>query len=678
MKPARVIGLVLVAAAISALAYLRFAPDGGHVTVPAGARPGQLSLHECSYSTERGNYAADCGTLVVPENRHDPRSRLIALPVTRVRAQVEHPGAPVFRLEGGPGLSNMKFAKASRFASSHDVVLVGYRGVDGSTQLRCPEVTSAREKSGDLLSEKSFSATAAAFSECAQRLESDGVDLGGYTLPERVDDLEAARRALGYGRIDLVSESAGTRTAMIYGWRYPSSIERSVMIGVNPPGRFLWDVKTTGEQIEKYAALCAKNESCSRRTPDLAASIHNAYQDVPDHWAFLPIEKGNVRAAGFFGLMNATTDGGGPLSGPMTIDGLLSANRGDASGEWLLSLMAQLFFPRAQMWGDVAAVGRSDASYARQLYATSQNRGSVIGAPGTDLVWAGGKLIDAWPASPDENEYTQVRDSNVETLLIGGQLDFATPPQNATRELLPHLPNGRQVVLPGLGHSDDFWSYQPAASSRLVNTFLDQGRVDQSLYRFTGVDFTPSGSHTMIAKIVLGAALGLAALALLSLAWLPWRVHRRGSLGPKASAAMRTLYPLVLGVGGWLGTALVVLATSSTVPIDSEWLVAGSVGVPVGLGIYWAWVRRDRSARTRTAGLAGALAGALIGALAGTAATGGLLAVITAIIGATAGANLSLIVLDIARERGAAQTTRGPAPEPPRRAAFESPAAQPR
>ena len=79
-----------------------------------------------------------------------------------------------------------------------------------------------------------------AFRSCAERLQADGVDLAGYSLPERVDDLEAARRALGYGRIDLLSESAGTRTAMIYAWRYPKSIHRSVMIGVNPPGNFLW------------------------------------------------------------------------------------------------------------------------------------------------------------------------------------------------------------------------------------------------------------------------------------------------------------------------------------------------------------------------------------------------------------------------------------------------------
>ena len=74
------------------------------------------------------------------ENRRDPSSRLIALPITRIHARSEHPGAPIFRLEGGPGKTNMKFPMASRFTDDHDVVLVGYRGVDGSTRLDCPEV----------------------------------------------------------------------------------------------------------------------------------------------------------------------------------------------------------------------------------------------------------------------------------------------------------------------------------------------------------------------------------------------------------------------------------------------------------------------------------------------------------------------------------------------------------
>ena len=117
------------------------------------------------------------------------------------------------------------------------------------------------EHSRDLLSEQSYRAVAAAYRSCADRLRSDGVDLAGYSIPEEVDDLEAARRALGYHQIDLVSESAGTRIAMIYAWRYPKSIHRSVMIGVNPPGNFLWNAKTTGEQIEPLCrALCPGGE----------------------------------------------------------------------------------------------------------------------------------------------------------------------------------------------------------------------------------------------------------------------------------------------------------------------------------------------------------------------------------------------------------------------------------
>ena len=122
---------------------------------------------------------------------------------------------------------------------------------------------------------------------------------------------------------------------------------------------------------------------------------------------------------------------------------------------------AQLMFPRAQVWGDVASIGRGDAAYAKRFFASGGNRGSVIGSPGTDLVWAGGRLLDAWPANPDENEYTHVQDTRVPTLLIGGALDFATPPQVAHRELLPHLANGREVVLPKIGHADDFWAYEP-------------------------------------------------------------------------------------------------------------------------------------------------------------------------------------------------------------------------
>ncbi|HEY6057718.1 MAG TPA: alpha/beta hydrolase, partial [Candidatus Limnocylindrales bacterium] len=357
--PIRIAALALIGLTVLGLAYLRYAPGEAPVSVAAEAKAGDLSLEPCSYTTESGSYAADCGTLVVPENRANAQSRLIALPVTRVRARSEHPGEPVFWLQGGPGRTNMQFSEASRIDGSHDVVLVGYRGIDGSSVLDCPEVIAALKHSSDYLAEASLRAYSDAYRACADRLQHGGVDLAGYTLAQRVDDLEAARVALGYDRIDLLGESVGSRIALVYSWRYPTSIHRSVMIGVNPPGHFLWDPQTTDEQIGHYATLCSRDDSCSTRTGDLAASMRRLASQMPNRWLFLPIKEGNVRLASFFGLVESTS-AAAPLSAPMTLDSWLSASQGDASGLWFLSFMADFVFPKSFVWGETAAISKSD------------------------------------------------------------------------------------------------------------------------------------------------------------------------------------------------------------------------------------------------------------------------------------------------------------------------------
>jgi len=102
----------------------------------------------------------------------------------------------------------MTFAQANRLAAQHDVVMVGYRGVDGSSVLNCPEVTAALE-------------TRTTSQSVAERV------LPGLRLvreaarairrrPRRLHVGGAGRRHRGrarrarYQRIDLLSESAGT------------------------------------------------------------------------------------------------------------------------------------------------------------------------------------------------------------------------------------------------------------------------------------------------------------------------------------------------------------------------------------------------------------------------------------------------------------------------------------
>jgi pimeloyl-ACP methyl ester carboxylesterase len=649
---ARIAALLVTIVLLTGLTYLGVSSSPETVSVSQGAHAGQLTMHPCTYPTENGGYRADCGTLVVPENRADPRSRLIALPVTRILARSSHPLAPIFHLNGGPGITNMTFPQANRLAAQHDVVMVGYRGVDGSSVLNCPEVTAALENSADFLGKASLSAYSQAFASCAQRLERSGVDLAGYTLEEQADDIEAARVALGYQRIDLLSESAGTRLGMIYSWMYPDSVDRSVMIGVNPPGNYIYSGAEIDQGIERYSALCAQQPACRARTGNLAASMQHTAAHIPSRWYFLPIKPGNVLVGTFLGLTESTSEAS-PLTGPMTLDSWISAAQGDPSGLWLLSEMAGLILPTSFTWGELASIAMTDAEPAERYFSSGADRGSIIGNPLAEFLWGAGGLVHAWPANPGENQYTSVQNSNVPTLLIGGTLDFQTPAQNATKELLPHLPNGHQVILSGLGHADDFDAYEPSASTQLLTTFYATGRVDTSRYTPNKVSFTPPSAQTSIAKDILGTVIGIVVLAALLLLWVALRVRKHGSAGRKTSVLARTIVPVVLGLGGFFGATLVVLTLWPALSLASELLRILAPSVPIALGLYLAWTHRDWDRATKSLGLLAAIAGALFGGWLGFTATSGLFALVTTTIGAAAGGNLALIVVSLVRERSA-------------------------
>jgi pimeloyl-ACP methyl ester carboxylesterase len=648
--PTRIVALAVIGVLMLGLAYLRFSPDDP-VSVPPGAKAGDLTLEPCTYETEQGEYSADCGTLVVPENRADPQSRLIALPVTRIRARSANPAEPIFALFGGPGLTNMDWPQASRFVEDHDFVLVGYRGVDGSSILDCPEVVSALQHSEDLIAEATARAFTEGFSSCAHRLRGEGVDLGGYTLPQRVEDLEAVRNALGYDRVNLISESAGTRTAMIYAWMHPERIHRSVMISVNPPGHYMWDPQVTDDQLEHYSDLCSQDEECAADTDDLAGSMRRVAADIPDRWLFLPIKEGNVRVSSFFGLVETTTEAA-PLAAPMVLDSWLSAADGDASGFWFQSFLADLFLSEPWVWGESISAGMQDAQAVDAYYAAGGDPGSILGNPVTDFVWGSGGVTRAWPENPARDVYTEAQPSDVETLLIGGTVDFAAPPVAATDELLPFLPNGHQVVLAELGHTTSFFAYQPEAGKRLINTFYDTGEVDDSLYERASVDFTPEVTYSALAKGILVSMVGFALVTILSVVWwMPRRVHKRGGFGPVGGTLLRSVYPLVLGFGGWFLGVLIILTTGLAIPLSNELLAVLGVGLPIGVSIYFAWVHRAWSSSTKRAGFLGAMSGAIVGAWLGFHSSTDLLALVTTIVGAAVGANLVLIALDISRDR---------------------------
>ena len=491
------------------------------VTVPEGAQAGHLSMEPYLYEVKSGmfssvEYEAERGTLVVPENRSDPNSRMIALPVIRIFTLGDNPTEPIFWLAGGPGQSNMKFSRLEGLLDDHDIIMVGYRGVDSSFVLDCPEVSDhIRNLPGDMLGDVALKNMSTAYSQCAQRLQNEGVDTNGYTVIEIIDDMEAARKALGYERVNLISQSYGTRLAMIYAWTYPESLYRSVMIAVNPPGHFVNEPEIIDKQIEYYANLFAEDPEYSARTDDLAQTIREISHNMPDRWLLFPLNAGMIKAATFESLGN-TSDAA------MVFDVWLAAAKGDYSGMALLTLAGPMMFAEATDWGDNAAkvVSVGDYDFLRD-YATEMNPpGSIIGSPRSIMADA----LRGWPANVIAEEYSQVQPSDVETFLVSGSIDLNTPAQFATDELLPYLDNGKQVILSEFGHSSDVWNLQPEAARHLFTSFFATGKVDTSLYTHNTVNFNAGlWSFPNIAKI----AVAIVVLIIAGLGVLIWFIVRK-------------------------------------------------------------------------------------------------------------------------------------------------------
>ena len=506
-----------------ALTFIAFSlACGGPTTarrVPEGAKADDLTLTRCKARTDSGSWVADCGTLIVRENPADAGSRLIALPIVRIRSTTGDSADPVFWLAGGPGLSNMKFKPPAALLSNHDFVMVGYRGVDGSSTLDCPEYARALHTPAPL-SARSLVTLRAALAQCLTRLQHMGFALARYTMREVVADMEAARAKLGYDRVNLLSESYGTRVAQIYAALHPARVHRSVMIGVNPPEGFVREPHTVDAHIQYYSHLCARDAACSARTSDLAETVRAVNRAMPRRWLCVPIDPDKVKLAAFVLLFNRK-------SAAMVFDAYTAAARGDPSGLALLSAAVDVVIPRAFTWGEMYAKAASaDLDTARNYEADMSPPDAILGSPLSLLQW-GSVDVRRWPIPFLPEELRRVQGSEVQTLLVSGTVDFSTPAALATAELLPALPHGKQVVLAEFGHTADLWNVNPRATERLLTSFYATGVADSSLYRYVAMDFQASPRLPTLAKVLLGFVSTLVVAALVAMWCVARWVHRR-------------------------------------------------------------------------------------------------------------------------------------------------------
>ncbi|MGD8626259.1 MAG: alpha/beta hydrolase [Anaerolineae bacterium] len=502
--------LILFLAVAAGLLAACGGPEGTEVSIPPGAEVGDLVLAPCTLSQAGVELAADCGVLVVPENRDNPGSWPIALPVRRFRAEGEAPVEPIFWFAGGPGNSNLNFWPGPGLLANHDVVLVGYRGIDGSRVLDCPEFSRVlrRSREGDLFSDASLDNLAAAAGACATRLQGEGVDLRGYNLAQVVADAEAVRQALGYERIDLLGGSFGTRVVQAYGYLHPEVVHRTAQLAPVVPGRAYFPAEEIDRILGLVADLCAQDEACSARSDDLAATMEAALEEMPGRWLIFRLDRGKV----LMGTWGQLYDRGGMAT---VVDAYLAAGQGDYSGFWGLQIGSNLTWPEIWPWGAFFA-HRFSAAYDPSVdyRDTIQPPGSILGSPANAPLVA----AEAWPYEPIAEELRRVQPSAVETLFVAGELDVAAPAQAVVEEMLPAYAQGQLVLLPGMGHNDVQSGRQPQALAQLLVTFFDSGQGDSTGYVYEAFDFEPPRRwlppSPLPARVKLIVAVGLAILLL--------------------------------------------------------------------------------------------------------------------------------------------------------------------
>ena len=419
----------------------------------------------------------ECGTLTVPENRQRT-GRTITLKLMVVRATQPARREAVFFMTGGPGTAATLSARLlarehAALAGTHDFVFVDQRGTGGSNPLRCAS------PAGPGL-QPMFSAEEAAM--CRETLAGTA-DLLAYTTTDAAADLEAVRRALNYGPIDLHGSSYGTRLAWTYAATFPGQARTLVLHGPAPPGFLIPLPFARGLDLALEGVVndCLADAECADRFPRLKSDVDAAFDRLRAGDARVTLEgqpetsfsRGELSEAVRYLLYSALDARRVPLL-------LTQAAAGD-------------YTPIAQWSANYRRALSRDLNEGMYLSVTCAEDIPFLKEPEIESATRDTKLGDyrarqqiaacgAWPRG--ESGLAEPKALKTPALILVGAYDPATPVESA-RAAAALLPDSRLVVVPHGAHSLNGLGIEDCIS-RMTTSFIAQGKP-------TAVDDTCAG-----------------------------------------------------------------------------------------------------------------------------------------------------------------------------------------
>lgn len=398
----------------------------------------------------------ECRALDVAENPNERADRKIPIRIMILRATAQRNDPdPLFVIAGGPGQAATEGSFFPRFFApvreTRDVVLIDQRGTGGSN----PLALDPSEEDFFVRPELNFPPE---WGRAALNALKARADLAQYTTARAVDDLDAVRRALRYGRINFYGTSYGTRVVQYYIKRYGDHVRSAVLKGVVPPEAniALSYGRNPQAALERLFALCAADSACRTAHPNLAADTKAVLArlgrapvtiETPHPKTAKPTGLVVTRGNFAFGIRSQMMSAAAFVKLP---DLIAQAARGDFS-QWAPYLAAVRKSYASDLYGGMtfSVIAAEDVPRLDDAAIRADAEGTFIG----DALARGfAELGGFWPKGAAPGDLFTPLSAKTPLLLVSGALDPATPPEGP-EAMLASLPNARHVVFAGGAHS---------------------------------------------------------------------------------------------------------------------------------------------------------------------------------------------------------------------------------
>ena len=227
---------------------------------------------------------AQCGQLIVPENRHKSTGKTISISVAIIPSVAQPPKhEPLFYITGGPGgdaMGDIEFLVPALNQDQNLIVLAQRGTLDAKPALLCPEIDAFDTKAVSVVYDAPSTGVlhVAATQACHDRLVADGIDLAAYNSLENVEDFVDLRKLLGATKWSLFGTSYGTYVALLMMRLHPEDLVSVTIDSITPPSAASlgWPWSSAGEGARNLFDACAAQPSCASRYGDVQSQFTSA------------------------------------------------------------------------------------------------------------------------------------------------------------------------------------------------------------------------------------------------------------------------------------------------------------------------------------------------------------------------------------------------------------------